>query len=90
MFPFHKSEARLTAGKHVCSINSNAFPEFRRIIAGGKHFVKLRLTTLKLWIPTNDQIKFLSGDGNKVFAGYNNRTSGMKPVFRLFCVAVNN
>ena len=33
--------------------------------------------------------KFLSGDGNDYVAGYNNRTSGMKPGFRLFCVAVN-
>ena len=33
--------------------------------------------------------KFLSGDGSDNVAGYNNRTSGKKPVFRLFCVAVD-
>lgn len=32
--------------------------------------------------------KFLLGDDNDNVAGYNNRSSGMKPVFRLFCVAV--
>ena len=32
---------------------------------------------------------FLSGDDNDYVVGYKNRTSGMKPVFRLFCVAVN-
>ena len=32
---------------------------------------------------------FLSGDDNDYVVGYNNRTSGMKPVFRLFCVAIN-
>ena len=29
------------------------------------------------------------GRGHDYVAGYNNRTSGMKPVFRFFCVAVN-
>ena len=33
--------------------------------------------------------KLLSVDGKDNVAGYNNRTSGMKPVFRLFCVAVH-
>ena len=33
--------------------------------------------------------KMLKGDGKDYVAGYNNGTSGMKPVFRLFCVAVN-
>ena len=30
----------------------------------------------------------LLGDGNDNVAGYNSWTSGMKPVFRLFCVPV--
>ena len=30
----------------------------------------------------------LVGDSNDIVAGYKNRTSGMKPVFRLFCVPV--
>ena len=33
--------------------------------------------------------KLLSVDGKDYVAGYNNRTSGMKSVFRLFCVAVH-
>ena len=33
--------------------------------------------------------KFLSGEDNNYVIGYNNRTSGMKLVFRFFCVAVN-
>ena len=33
--------------------------------------------------------KFLSGEDNDYVVGYNKRTSGMKPVFRFFCVAVN-
>ena len=55
----------------------------------GKHFIKLLLRTLKLWLLTNVQRKILSGDGSDNVAGYNNRTSGKKPLFRLFCVAVD-
>ena len=33
--------------------------------------------------------KLLSVDDKDYVAGYNNRTSGMKSVFRLFCVAVH-
>ena len=29
------------------------------------------------------------GRGHDYVVGYNNRTSGMKPVFRFFCVAVD-
>ena len=45
--------------------------------------------TLKLWLLTMFREKLLSVDGKDYVAGYNNRSSGMKPVFRLFCVTVN-
>ena len=46
-------------------------------------------TTLKLWLLTNVQRKIVISRWQHYLASYNNRTSGMKPVFRLFCVAVH-
>ena len=42
-----------------------------------------------LWLLSNVQKKNFIGRGHDYVVGYNNRTSGMKPVFRFFRVAVN-
>ena len=80
---------RFTAGKHICSINSNILPELRRFTAR-ETFYKIAATYVKV-VATDSCLEkfFLSGDDNDYVVGYNNRTSGMKPVFRFFCVAVN-
>ena len=48
----------------------------------------MRLSMLQLWLLTIVQRKLKAGDSNDIVACYKNSTSGMKPVFRLFCVPV--
>ena len=80
---------RFTAGKHICSINLNILPELRRFTAR-ETFYKIAATYVKVVVTDSCLEKiFLSVDDNDYVFGYNNRTSGMKPVFRLFCVAIN-
>ena len=79
---------RFTAGKHICLINLNDFPELR--FTARETFYKIAATYVKVVVTDSCLEKiFLSGDDNDYVVGYNNRTSGMKPVFRLFCVAIN-
>ena len=67
----------------------NAFPEFRGFTARETCY-QIAATYAKIVVTDSCSEKiFLSGDDNDYVAGYKNRTSGMKPVFRLFCVAVN-
>ena len=83
---------RFKASKHICSINLNVLPELKGFTAR-ETFYKIAATYVKVVVTDLCLEKifffFLSGDDNDYVVGYNNRTSGMKPVFRLFCVAVN-
>ena len=72
--------SELIPGKQICSINLNSFSELRTFS------VCYVCYSCGYWLLFRENS--LLGDGNDNVAGYNSWTSGMKPVFRLFCVLV--
>ena len=81
--------SRLTAGEQICSIDLNYFSEVRGFSAGDTfHQIAATHVTVVVTDYCSEKKNSLLGDGNDNVAGYNNRTSGVKPGFRLFCVPV--